>query len=241
MTRKGLFVTGTDTGVGKTAVTAALAGALRRRGIDAGVMKPIQTGAIRSSGGLIAPDARFLAAAAGVIDPPDLICPCRLETPLAPAVAAKLEDREVSLASVLAAYHELLDRHGFLLVEGAGGICVPISGTYLMSDLARDMGLPLLVVARPSLGTINHSVLTAHFARAAGLEVLGVVIGNYPKVPDLAERTSPVEIERLTGVPVLGIFNHEPSVDVEGGETGEIVTRMEGNPILDRLLALLRD
>jgi dethiobiotin synthetase len=239
--RRGLFVTGTDTGVGKTVVTAALAAALRRRGVDVGVMKPVQTGAVRASDGLIALDARFLAAVAEVDDPPDLVCPVLLEAPLAPSVAAELERRDIHPAEILAAYRELQKRHEAVMVEGAGGICVPITGTYLMSDLAREMELPLLVVARPSLGTINHTVLTVHFARAAGLEVLGVAINNYPADPGLAERTSPAVIEKLAGVPVLGFVAHDPKVDVDTGKAGETVTRMEGSALLERLLALLRD
>lgn len=233
----GVFVTGTDTGVGKSVVAGALAGALRRRGLDVGVMKPVQTGATRTASGWDAPDVRFLLRAAGLDDPPELVCPVCLEAPLAPSVAAALENREISIPDILAAFRALAERHAWMVVEGAGGICVPITGAYGMADLARDMGLPLLIVARPSLGTINHTVLTVHFARAAGLPIAGVVIGDYPADPDLAARTSPAEIERLTGVPILGRFAHDPGVDTDAGRPGGIVAQMERSPILTSFLA----
>lgn len=236
---RGLFVTGTDTGVGKTVVTAALAAALRRRGLDAGVMKPVQTGAEERDGNLYAPDAAFLQAVSGVEDPPEWICPVRLRAPLAPSVAAELEGTEVSLTAIQEAYAQLAARHALILVEGAGGICVPLRNDYLMSDLARDLDLPVLVVARPSLGTINHTVLTVQYARSAGLQVVGVLINNYPAEPGLAERTSPAVIERLAGVPVLGCVPADAGVDESGLSTGTLATQMERSPWLKGIVATL--
>lgn len=238
---RGLFITGTDTGVGKTVVTAALAGALRRRGLDVGVMKPVQTGAVETAGGRVAPDARFLTAAAGIEDPAELVCPVLLREPLAPSVAAEREGSEVSLQAVLDAFTALQARHRWVLVEGAGGIAVPIRGGYLMADLARGLGLPVLIVARPSLGTINHTLLTVSFARAAGLQVLGVVIGNHPPPErrSLAETTSPDVIAALAQVPVLGFVPEDASVDTDRGEPGHIVQRMLENPLLERIHAAL--
>src|SRR6187455_1962253 len=115
----GVFVTGTDTGVGKTVVAGAIAGAMLGRGMDAGVMKPVATGA--DPGEQLPPDAAFLVRLAGVSDPPDLVCPVRLQAPLAPWVAARLEGREVDVGGILRAYHALRLRHEWLIVEGAGG------------------------------------------------------------------------------------------------------------------------
>jgi dethiobiotin synthetase len=232
----GIFVTGTDTGVGKTVVAGALAGALRSRGLDVGVMKPVQTGAVRTPAGWVAPDARCLAAAARVEDPMELICPVRLEAPLAPSVAADLEGTPVSVTRILDACRELRGRHRWLIVEGAGGLCVPIRDDYLMSDLARDMELPLLVVARPSLGTINHTLLTLRYAQSAGLPVLGIVIGDYPPEPGLAERTSPAVIERLAGVKVLGMVNHDPGVDSDRGALGRTALQIEKTGVVQNVL-----
>jgi dethiobiotin synthetase len=220
-------------------VTAALAAALRGRGIDAGVMKPVQTGARPSPDGLVAPDADFLAAVSGVDDPMELVCPVRLAAPLAPSVAAEMEGTTVDIALILSAYRALQERHAAMLVEGAGGLAVPIADGFFMSDLAREMGLPVLIVARPSLGTINHTLLTVHCARAAGLEVAGIVINNYPVDPGLAEQTSPSVIEKLGGAPVLGFVAHDPAVDSEKGVKGDIVVTMACNPLLERVIPTL--
>ena len=234
---RGIFVTGTDTGVGKTVVAAALAGALRRRGIDAGVMKPFQTGATVQEGIVFAPDAQFLLTVAGVDDPMALVCPVILEAPLAPSVAARIAGRRVGISDVLPAYEELCRRHSFLVVEGAGGLAVPIDGRTTMRDLAVALQQPILIVARPGLGTINHTALTIEYARAGGLAVAGVVISNYPDDPDLVESTNPEAIEALTGVPLLGLLPHDPDVDTETGRAGQIVDTMAASPLLDRLLA----
>lgn len=237
----GLFVTGTDTGVGKTTVAAALAGAMRQRGIGVGVMKPFQTGAVPTEGGWFAPDAQFLVTAAGVDDPMDLVCPVMLEAPLAPSVAANLAGRRVGLADVLPAFDELCRRHPFVIVEGAGGLAVPIDGSLTMRDLARAMRLPLLIVARPSLGTLNHTALTVEYVRAGGLDVAGIVLANYPDAPGLAEQTNPAALESLTSVPLLGLTPHDPDVDSDAGQMGRIVDDMTANPLLERLLARLSE
>ena len=234
--RPGVMVTGTDTDVGKTVVAGALAGALRRRGINAGVMKPIQTGATATPAGLESPDAAVLCRLAGTTDPAELVCPVQLELPAAPSVAAEAAGTEIQLPPILEAFEELAARHALMIVEGSGGIAVPIRGKYLFADLALELGLPLVVVARPSLGTINHTVLTVHFARALGLEVLGVIINGYPDDPDEAVRTAPAEIERITGVPVLGRI---PALSPEELEGDGVIDRIEAAGIVERLLPLL--
>lgn len=236
---QGVFITGTDTGVGKTVVAAALAGALRRQGVAAGVMKPFQTGATRQENGWFAPDAHFLAATAGIDDPMELICPVVLEAPLAPSVAAALAGRYVRVSDALPAYHELCRRHSFVVVEGAGGLGVPIEGRATMRDLAAAMQLPVLIVARPNLGTLNHTLLTVEYARAGGLNVAGIVLSNYPAEPGLAEQTNPDVVQALTGVPVLGLIPHDPEIDTERGQAGRIVDDMTVNPLLDNFLARL--
>lgn len=171
---RGLFVTGTDTGVGKTFVTTALARGLRAAGIDVGVMKPIETG-VPPDG---PEDARALRRAAAVDDPLELVCPVRFALPASPEAAARAESRTVPLAAIRDAYATLAGRHAFMLVEGAGGLLVPIDGATDMADLARELGLPLLLVARAGLGTVNHTRLSLEAAAARGLEVFGVAISH---------------------------------------------------------------
>ena len=174
MTARGVFVTGTDTGVGKTLVACALVRGLRSLGLDVGVMKPVETGV-----GAAGPrDALALREAAAVDDPLELVCPFALALPAAPTVAAAAEGRAIDLGTIRRAFETLASRHGCVVAEGAGGLLVPVADGASMADLARELGLPLLVVARASLGTINHTFLTLEAARTRGLRVAGVVISH---------------------------------------------------------------
>lgn len=167
-------------------------------------MKPAETGVEDPTAPRYSDDAALLAAAAGVDDSPDLVVPYRLREPLAPAVAAELEGREISAEAVLSAYVELSRRHEFLIVEGAGGIAVPFNEDLDMAGLARALGLPLLVVSPAGLGAINGSVLTVEYARIRDLEILGILLNLRQKVSDLAESTNPDVIARLTGLSTYG-------------------------------------
>lgn len=230
------FVTGTDTGVGKSVVTGALAAALRQRGIDCGIMKPVQTGALPSDGERYAPDAEYLRQVSGISDPIELICPQMFDEPVAPSVAAEAEGRAVDIPAIHAAFAALAARHEMLLVEGAGGLAVPLRDTYVMADLAHEMDLPLIIVARPALGTINHTVLTVEYARLKGLRIAGIVISGYPATPTLAERSAPAEIERLTGVPILGLLPQLDGVDTDRLQPGDSVEAMVKSGIVERML-----
>jgi dethiobiotin synthetase len=203
---KGIFVTGTDTDVGKTWVAAGLTAALRRRGVAAVYFKPIQSGCPEEAGRLMPTDARFARELGGLDEPLELLSPITLRLPLAPGVAAAREGVRVDLNRVAVALAELAGRYEFFVVEGAGGLYVPLIDTsFLVLDLARWLGLPLAVVARPGLGTINHTGLTVGAARQAGLAVAGVIINRYPAEPSLAQKTNPGVIAALTGVPILGL------------------------------------
>jgi len=170
----GLFVTGTDTGVGKTFVSCALARGLRASGIDVGVMKPVETG-VPAAGPA---DARALVAAAQVADPIEIVCPMQFDLPAAPSAAAQAEGRTAHLESLSEAWQALSGRHEFMLVEGAGGLLVPCDDETTMADLAARWELPVLIVARACLGTINHTLLTLEACAARGLEVVGVVVSH---------------------------------------------------------------
>ncbi len=219
----GLFVTGTDTGVGKTVVACALAEQLRARGVDVGVMKPIETG-VGSQGPL---DAIALLEAADVRDPLDLICPVRLALPAAPSVAAEAEHREIDLAAIRTAFDTLRSRHECVIVEGAGGLLVPITNSLTMADLARDRGLPLIVVARGRLGTVNHTLLTLEVAAGRGLAVAGVVISHGPIPLSSADAANLAVLRKLLGARLLAEI--PPFDPGEGAPAGSLD--------LERLLA----
>ena len=208
---KGIFVTGTDTGVGKTIVAAALARLLRMKGISVGVMKPVTSGCREENGALVSDDALLLCQAAGVACCED-VAPYLLRAAVAPAEAAKAEDVRIDLAHIKSAFDRLAASYEYVIVEGAGGLMVPLSGGLLIADLARELGLPLLVVAGSGLGTINHTVLTCFAAQQMELGVAGVIVNGMPQNPGLADRTAPHHIGSLCGAPVLGIWPQRDEV-----------------------------
>ena len=209
----GFFITGTDTGAGKTVVTASLALALRRRGLRVGVMKPVETGCLREDDRLVPQDALFLLEASGCQAPLELVNPYALAEPLAPALAAEREGIRIELARLEACYRELARRYDMVLVEGAGGLLVPLTEQHTMLDLANGLGLPLVVVARNILGVINHTALTVAVARQHGAGVLGVVLNHPDPDSDLATQTNAAALRRWAGAPLLGEMPYVPNLD----------------------------
>lgn len=202
---QGIFITGTDTGVGKTYIGSGIAAALRREGVDVGVMKPAETGCKTRRGALVPNDAVLLMRSAAVTDPLDLVNPYRFRAPLAPAIAAAREGKVIEIRRIVSAFRTLARKHACMVVEGAGGIMVPLTASRQYLDLAGVLNLPVLVVARPGLGTINHTLLTVMALRSRGLRIAGIVINHRSKKrPGLAERTGLRAIERLSGVPIIG-------------------------------------
>jgi dethiobiotin synthetase len=168
-------------------------------------MKPVTSGSVERGDSLVSEDAELLAWAAGV--PLDNDCaPYRLRTPIAPSEAAARENIRIDFSRIGDAFERLKARHDFVLVEGAGGLMVPLSGGLMVADLVLALKLPLLVVARPNLGTINHTVLTCFAAQQLGIDVRGTIVNSYPEKPDTAEEYAPHLIDSLSGAPLLGVF-----------------------------------
>jgi dethiobiotin synthetase len=207
--RGGLFFTGTDTGVGKTLVTAAVARCLRARGREVVVCKPVATGARPVGGRCLADDTVALAEAAGVGDDWEAVTPFTFPDPVAPPLAARRRGVALELGAVVAAVRRRQRPGAALLVEGVGGLLCPLTDSETVADLARDLALPLVVVARRSLGTLNHTLLTLEAARARCLGVAGVVISETMPPEGLADETNVDELRRL-GVPVLAVVPHRP-------------------------------
>ncbi len=222
----GLFITGTDTGVGKTFVARGIASVLRARGRRVGVLKPIETGCGAAIDRQPA-DALALRAAAGSNLPLDRICPYQLDAPLAPDVAARLENVRIDPAVVAAAFRALDRDHDFTLVEGAGGLLVPIRDRYTMADLASELGLPVLVVVDSKLGAINHALLTLEAAAARGLSVRGYVL-NHASAADEAAATNASVLARCTDVACLGTINWTPMAERDPGGIVEPALDWEG-------------
>jgi dethiobiotin synthetase len=202
----GLLITGTDTGIGKTIIAGAIAACLRARGQRVGVLKPAASGCVRRREGLVSEDAEFLALCADANQPLDIIAPQRFHEPLAPAIAAQRLGIELDWTSIQRSIDITSRVNDVLVVEGVGGIMVPMDAKHTMLDVATWLGLPAVIVARPALGTINHTLLTVEALRRAGVTVAGVVINRYPaESPPVAEETNPRAIEKWGKVPVLCI------------------------------------
>ena len=204
---KGFFVTGTDTGVGKTIITAALIKAICRLGFTAGGMKPVESGCLQQGDVLVPSDGMFIKTIAHMEENIGHITPCRFKSPLAPLPASEIEGISVDFEKIKKAFADLSRKYDVVIVEGIGGLLVPITRNYSVIDMAKDFNLPLIVVSRPSLGTINHTMLTVNYALKEGLRVAGIII-NYNQPPEntLAEATNPEIIKRISPVPVIGIF-----------------------------------
>jgi dethiobiotin synthetase len=210
----GVFVTGTDTGVGKTVVSAALTIALVRRGIDVGVMKPIETGV--SPRARADSDAARLRAAAKSVDALNKIRPYAFRRPVASLAAARLERRHVKIALIIRAFRTLRSRHDAMLVEGIGGVRVPLTSQSHIIDLIIHLKLPVLVIGRSGLGGINHALLTITALRERKIPVMALVLNRLASVRTKTERlqeATTVEIlKEQAEVPVLGPLPYLPSL-----------------------------
>ena len=205
---RSLFVTGTDTGAGKTVVTAAICVATGAR-----AMKPAQTGSLRPA------DLEFVWATTGWRDDPDVACPYRSAKALAPGIAFRMDETRVDLDHVHRCFEKLAAR-GPVVVEGAGGLLVELCDGVTMAKLAARLSLPLVVACRPGLGTLNHTALTVEAALQREVEVLGIVISGFPREPGAAERTNPAELCRLA--PLLGVIPEIAGLDVDAGDPGAL-------------------
>jgi dethiobiotin synthetase len=203
------FITATDTGAGKTYVTALLLRALRAEGCDAVGYKPVSCGD--------RDDAVTLVAAGGHAEPMDAVNPLWYSSAVAPYVAGLLESRPLDPAGLLAGYRSLAARHEIVLVEGVGGWEVPLAPGYGVPDLAADLGLPVLLVVSNKLGALNHTILTVKAIQARGLACAGLVFNNAADELDTAAITNKGVIEDLCGIPVLtDIIRGQEDIEVEG-------------------------
>lgn len=201
---KGVFITGTDTGVGKTLVGAALAHHLQTAGVKVGVMKPVESGVDEPSDE--GADATLLRWASGCASPMEQVAPYRLKAPLAPSVAAKQENVFIDFGHLTSMAKGLAEEHDFVVIEGAGGLMAPLTGGILMADLAQAMGLPLLVVSRPDLGTVNHTLLTLFAARTMGLPIAGFLINKMPSDASESQHSAPHTLASLASADLLGVL-----------------------------------
>ncbi|MFH1622325.1 MAG: adenosylmethionine--8-amino-7-oxononanoate transaminase [Candidatus Omnitrophota bacterium] len=224
MKNKAIFITGTDTGVGKTIISSGLATAFRDRGIDVGVMKPIATGAIKNKNRLVSQDVELLIKVSNSKDELNLINPYCADSPLAPNIAFKLKKEDISLKIIKECFEKLIKKHQLLLVEGIGGLLVPISDNYLVADLIRDFDIPLIIVSRNGLGTINHTLLTIKQAEESGLDILGIIFNNTKKnKKDISKKTNLEIIKKIAKVNIFGELPYLKTINI--GNLSKIIER----------------
>jgi len=238
----GCFITATDTGVGKTAITAALGYHLCERGVAVGVMKPVETGVPVEEDAQS--DAARLRAAAGATDPMELISPYRFPEPLAPLAAARRTGKAIELDRIVRAFERLGGRSRPMLVEGIGGLLAPLSETFELADLIRALKLPAIVVGRAGLGGINHALLTVEALARRNIPVLAVAL-NCP-TPAACSSSDPIAfhqvqttvdlVRELGGRPVYGPIGHVPRL-CEDWING--VAQLSHDPAIKELASLI--
>ncbi|MBP2656522.1 MAG: Dethiobiotin synthetase [Firmicutes bacterium] len=241
---QGLFITATDTEIGKTVITGAIAAALKARGINIGVVKPLASGGtLDKENRIVSEDAAFLVKAAG-ISPDDAVkvnslC---LVPALTPAVAAVQSGVVIDIPQIIADCRQAGRHYDKILVEGVGGICAPLWEDYLVADMISELGLATVIVTKANLGAINHTVLTAAYAKQRGIRVAGVIINNWPEASSgVLEKSTLEYIERLSGMPILGKFPWREGVDVPTGQTEGLATLAEQHLKITELLAVMEE
>jgi dethiobiotin synthetase len=198
---KSLFISGTDTDVGKTYITAGLAVALRKMGLDVGVMKPFAAGTAQKKG-FKSEDIEILSNAAQVNDPENLVNPQFFKIPASPYTAWKKLKIKPKISTVLTNFKKLSKLHDLMLVEGMGGIMTPILKNYFITNLIKEMKIPTIIVTRSKIGTINHTVMTIKMCEKYKIPIKGIIINNFDKGYAVKELTR--DLQNLTGVKVLG-------------------------------------
>ena len=208
-----LFITGTDTDVGKTCVTAGIVNYLSKMNVDVGVMKPFASG-YKANEDSISEDVEILTKYSGVTDPVDLINPYFFEIPTSPYEACMKLNREIDISKVVDAYNQLISNHDVVIVEGIGGIMTPISQNYFVSDLISELKLNSIIVTGSKIGAVNHLMLTYEHSQQKNLNFNGFLINQ--NVPDGYELSSlRQQVSRLTGEKVFGAIPYHESFNLD--------------------------
>jgi len=222
--KPGLFITGTDTGVGKTVIAGAIAKILTDKGLKVGVFKPIATGCHRAWEGLVSYDTEFLATCANSDLPLSTITPVGFVTPAAPFVSAAREGTPIDFSKIAAAYKSICQTSDIIIVEGIGGVRVPLTLKFDLLDLAVEFDLPVVIISHSNPGTINHTLMTIDCIRAAELKIAGIVINSYDATEAaVAENTAEQVIAQCTGVNILSVVPLDETVNIQEQDLGEFI------------------
>ncbi len=205
---KNIFITATDTGVGKTLVSTLVTLGLQKKGYNYSHFKPVQSGLIEFEGKTYPPDLFFSAFYTGKGNSLESYCEkyglYSLKEPLSPDFAAERDGIIIDKDKIILKFKHLSE-HSNLIVEGAGGAAVPLTNKYFMADMIADLKIPAIIVTRPKLGTLNHTFLTANYLRSKGVEIAGIVISGYPQHPGITEKRNIAQLESMNNLPIIGI------------------------------------
>ncbi len=238
---RGMFITGTDTHVGKTVVTTALGVALKKKGLRLGVMKPVETGICPSRREPETDSSRLLRVLA-IVDPPDVVTPYQFSDPLSPLAASRKAQQPIDFERIKNLYQELSRNCDLLLVEGVGGVMVPLTEQQTVRDLIVYLELPCVVVSRPTLGSVNHTLLTLEALRDRKIQVLAIVLNQTTsalrsEVEQLQYESTSQLIRELSGIPVVGPIPFEPLLETDW-EQG--IRQLTEDPAITQLMTILR-
>jgi dethiobiotin synthetase len=235
---KGIYIIGTDTGVGKTVVSAGLMYLLLAEKHKSAYFKPVASGAVVVNGVAEAIDAEFVRTASGFIEKRENMTPFVFKNEMAPHLAARWEHRPIKVDLIKKRLQYLKGHYEWIITEGAGGLAVPLNDEgYMQYDLIRELGFSCLLVARAGLGTINHTLLTICFARSAGLKIKGIVING--GTGSLLERDNVETITKLAGVSSVITLPALTGVDTEKGQTGNLQEVFEKTIVIDEIMTMM--
>lgn len=228
---KGVFVSGSDTGVGKTVIAGAIAAVTKEHGLDTGIMKPFATGAKETDGKLVSDDVEFLKKIINASDDDDLVNPIRFKQASAPTIAASESGVSIDLDRIWNAYEALKSKHDFVVVEGIGGLMVPINDILFVADMVLKMDLPLVIVSKYYLGSINHTLLTLEYAKSKKIRIKGIIINMLNDGDDFVS-----EIGKYSSVPILGTIPFNENVSVENCVFGDFVEHFQKKVSISKIM-----
>jgi dethiobiotin synthetase len=230
----GVFVVGTDTDIGKTVITAGLVHVLLKKGINTCSFKAVQSGGNWKDGEILDGDTLWVKKVCGLEEDHHLMNPYTLKASVSPHLAARIEGIAIDRNQILAAFNNLSSKYDFIVAEGAGGLIVPIiEHEYFLYDLIQDLGLPVIVVTRAGLGTINHTCLTLSYLEKLKIKVKGIIVNNF--TGQAYEEDNIICIKNITGQKILAVINHLDELDKEP-EFRKLKTEFEKKINVDHLL-----
>lgn len=238
MLSKGIFIIGTDTEVGKTVVCAGLMYLLLRKGLKAAYFKPVASGEVEIEGRRVPGDAAFVCRVSGFREDMKIITPFSFADSVAPHLAARLAGRSIDRSFIQKSLSELKSRYDVILAEAAGGLVVPLNDEgFMQYDLIRELNFPCLLVVRAGLGTINHTLLTIHFAESIGLKIKGIIVNGAGET--VVERDNIEMIRKLSGIHAVFTLPIMESVDTQILQAGNLTNVMDRTIAADDIIALM--